>query len=317
MINFVIRGEGVAKGGVRHMELRMWYVRGEQYQKKGNIIILNYMPGEIIPTDKLTKLGTTEEHKIFRDNMLGLNLLDNIDQNDENVINRSSLDFGKIYADKEAPHHQPEFGGNNYFRNSLVVTSRKENYTVEDPKEHYNNPSETSDLSNSFNYSFGDQILNQIIYLNNPCGKDIVNEKHNESINETLRTSEITIAKDQIVDELTNIQDGLYHHDIDATLHLKVSNLDEADCVDVLMQGIEKKTPIFSAIIHNENQTSSVFDEIDDSLHNKEHCIDMAIANITIGHNSKEIIKSDETNNSLFSYLSSPIKDYLDHKFGV
>eukprot|EP01038_Epipyxis_sp_PR26KG_P018206 gene18206-25611_t len=89
MINFV-RGEGVAKG-VRHMELRMWYVR-EQYQK-GNII-LNYMPGEIIPTDKLTKLGTTEEHKIFRDNILGLNLLvDNIDQNDENVMSINDEEY--------------------------------------------------------------------------------------------------------------------------------------------------------------------------------------------------------------------------------
>jgi hypothetical protein len=70
MINFV-KGEGVAKG-VRHMELRMWYVR-EQYQK--GQIILDYMPGEIIPTDKLTKLGTVTEHEIFRDNILGLKLL--------------------------------------------------------------------------------------------------------------------------------------------------------------------------------------------------------------------------------------------------
>ena len=70
MINFV-KGEGVAKG-VRHMELRMWYVR-EQYQK--GQIILDYMPGEIIPTDKLTKLGTVMEHEIFRDNILGLKLL--------------------------------------------------------------------------------------------------------------------------------------------------------------------------------------------------------------------------------------------------
>ena len=50
----------------------MWYVR-EQYQK--GQIILDYMPGEIIPTDKLTKLGTVTEHEIFRDNILGLKLL--------------------------------------------------------------------------------------------------------------------------------------------------------------------------------------------------------------------------------------------------
>ena len=51
------------------------------------------MPGEIIPTDKLTKLGTTEEHKIFRDNILGLNLLDNIDQNDENVMSINDEEY--------------------------------------------------------------------------------------------------------------------------------------------------------------------------------------------------------------------------------
>jgi hypothetical protein len=38
------------------------------------------MPGEIIPTDKLTKLGTYEEHKIFRDNILGLRLLNNFEE---------------------------------------------------------------------------------------------------------------------------------------------------------------------------------------------------------------------------------------------
>jgi Reverse transcriptase (RNA-dependent DNA polymerase) len=67
MINFV-HGEGVAKG-VRHMELRMWYVR-EQYSTGG--IILNYMPGVSIPTDKL---GTKESHAVFTCEIMGLNLL--------------------------------------------------------------------------------------------------------------------------------------------------------------------------------------------------------------------------------------------------
>ena len=70
MINFV-HGDGVAKG-VRHMELRMWYVR-EQYSTGG--ILLNYMPGVDIPTDKLTKLGTKESHAAFTRDIMGLNLL--------------------------------------------------------------------------------------------------------------------------------------------------------------------------------------------------------------------------------------------------
>ena len=70
MIDFV-HGEGVAKG-VRHMELRMWYTR-EEY-KKGNVVV-DYMAGIVIPTDKLTKLGSIEELKKFRRNILGLDLV--------------------------------------------------------------------------------------------------------------------------------------------------------------------------------------------------------------------------------------------------
>jgi hypothetical protein len=71
MVKFV-QGEGVAKG-VRHMELRMWYVR-ERY-KQGSVLI-DWMTGAMIPADKLTKLGTREEHEVFtRDNM-GLGLLE-------------------------------------------------------------------------------------------------------------------------------------------------------------------------------------------------------------------------------------------------
>ena len=71
MLKFV-RGEGVAKG-VRHMEMRMWYVRDEY--AKGNTT-LDWMQGGSIPTDKLTKLGTAEEHQVFCSNILGHNLLD-------------------------------------------------------------------------------------------------------------------------------------------------------------------------------------------------------------------------------------------------
>ena len=71
MVNF-IHGEGVAKG-VRHMELRMWYVR-ERY-KQGNVVI-DWMLGEKMPADKLTKLGSREEHEFFTRDIMGLGLLD-------------------------------------------------------------------------------------------------------------------------------------------------------------------------------------------------------------------------------------------------
>ena len=69
-INFV-HGDNVAKG-VCHMKLRMWYVQ-EQYFARG--ILLNYMLGVDIPTDKLTKLGTKESHAAFTRDIMGLNLL--------------------------------------------------------------------------------------------------------------------------------------------------------------------------------------------------------------------------------------------------
>lgn len=71
MVNF-IHGEGVAKG-VRHMELRMWYVR-ERY-KQGNVVI-DWMMGQEIPADKLTKLGSREEHEVFTRDIMGLGLLE-------------------------------------------------------------------------------------------------------------------------------------------------------------------------------------------------------------------------------------------------
>ena len=70
MVKFM-QGEGVAKG-VRHMELRMWYCR-ERF-KEGNKTI-DWMTGEEIPSDKLTKLGTREQHEKFTRQILGLDLL--------------------------------------------------------------------------------------------------------------------------------------------------------------------------------------------------------------------------------------------------
>jgi hypothetical protein len=71
MVKFV-QGEGVAKG-VRHMELRMWYVR-ERY-KQGSILV-EWMTGKKIPADKLTKLGTRDEHEVFRKDIMGHGLLE-------------------------------------------------------------------------------------------------------------------------------------------------------------------------------------------------------------------------------------------------
>ena len=71
MVNF-IHGEGVAKG-VRHMELRMWYVR-ERY-KQGNVVI-DWMLGDVMPADKLTKLGSREDHEKFTRDIMGLSLLE-------------------------------------------------------------------------------------------------------------------------------------------------------------------------------------------------------------------------------------------------
>jgi hypothetical protein len=70
MIDFV-KGDGEAKG-VRHMELRMWYIR-EQYAM-GNID-MHYMEGTILPADRLTKPSTKPQHIEFRIVAMGLRLL--------------------------------------------------------------------------------------------------------------------------------------------------------------------------------------------------------------------------------------------------
>ena len=70
MIEFV-KGNSMVKGA-RHMELRQFYTR-EEFQK-GNVT-LEYMPGIVLPADKLTKLGNVTEHEAFASNIMGLNLL--------------------------------------------------------------------------------------------------------------------------------------------------------------------------------------------------------------------------------------------------
>jgi hypothetical protein len=71
MIEF-IHGKGVAKG-VRHMELRMWFVR-ENYRK--GKVDLEYLSGKVLPADKLTKLGNVEDHKAFAFAIMGHELLE-------------------------------------------------------------------------------------------------------------------------------------------------------------------------------------------------------------------------------------------------
>ena len=66
-----VKGDSAVKG-VRHMELRMWYTR-EEY-KKGDVEF-EYMSGNEIPADKLTKLGNVVEHRKFTTSIQGLSLL--------------------------------------------------------------------------------------------------------------------------------------------------------------------------------------------------------------------------------------------------
>ena len=71
MVNFV-KGEGVAKG-VRHMELRMWYIR-EEYKKGG--MLFTHMSGKAMPVDHATKLASVHDHRVYCRDTMGLNLLD-------------------------------------------------------------------------------------------------------------------------------------------------------------------------------------------------------------------------------------------------
>ena len=67
-----VKGEHVAKG-CRHMEMREWLTR-EQYQM-GKIDV-EHIPGNILVADRLTKLGTVNEHRPFANDSQGLKLLD-------------------------------------------------------------------------------------------------------------------------------------------------------------------------------------------------------------------------------------------------
>ena len=69
-IDFV-KGNSVVKG-CRHMELRMQYTQ-QEYQK--GAAELDYMEGNKLPSDKLTKLGCVAEHRIFARSIQGLDLL--------------------------------------------------------------------------------------------------------------------------------------------------------------------------------------------------------------------------------------------------
>ena len=66
-----VNGDRVAKG-VRCMELRMWYA--QEQVKMGNVIV-RYMDGKNIPTDKLTKLTNVRDFEAFRDYVMGTSLL--------------------------------------------------------------------------------------------------------------------------------------------------------------------------------------------------------------------------------------------------
>ena len=70
MVDFV-KGDNIAKG-VRHMALRMWYLR-EQYRYGS--MEWHHVSGDSIPVDHLTKPASVERHQQFRRQILGLGLL--------------------------------------------------------------------------------------------------------------------------------------------------------------------------------------------------------------------------------------------------
>ena len=70
VVDFV-HGRGSAKG-VRHMALRLWYCREQTLMQQVDI---DHMDGDKIVADKLTKLGSVEDHNTFTIDILGLALL--------------------------------------------------------------------------------------------------------------------------------------------------------------------------------------------------------------------------------------------------
>lgn len=95
MINFV-RGEGMAKG-IRHVQLRMFYTR-ECYDE--GKILSDYMSGEVIPVDQLTKIGTKESFQNFRQDILGLTLW----EGDTSVLYE---DFSSAECEDNTVHFSP------------------------------------------------------------------------------------------------------------------------------------------------------------------------------------------------------------------
>eukprot|EP01031_Cornospumella_fuschlensis_P035391 gene35391-42896_t len=70
MIDFV-RGEATATGA-RYMDIRLFYVRELYIQQRATI---QYMSGEAIPANLLTKLGNADAHATFMHDILGHRLL--------------------------------------------------------------------------------------------------------------------------------------------------------------------------------------------------------------------------------------------------
>jgi hypothetical protein len=66
-----VEGKNVSKMS-RHMELRLWYTREQYLIRKYKI---EFIHGDIMPADKLTKLGTREDQEKFMMDILGLKLL--------------------------------------------------------------------------------------------------------------------------------------------------------------------------------------------------------------------------------------------------
>ena len=71
-VNEFVKGVGIAKG-VRHMQLRLWYVR-DQYQNLN--INIEDIPGQQNPSDKLTKLPDSISIFPFLQSIMGLALID-------------------------------------------------------------------------------------------------------------------------------------------------------------------------------------------------------------------------------------------------
>jgi hypothetical protein len=87
MVDF-IKGNGIAKG-VRHMELRMWYLRDRV--QRGNMQVV-HTDGATLPADKLTKLADRTAHRSFTFNIMGLSLLGDTATTDA-IMERAPLDL--------------------------------------------------------------------------------------------------------------------------------------------------------------------------------------------------------------------------------